>query len=89
MTSALWWVSVGGNECEPARVVTNEEGIKTIYTIGCGSGTLASEGSIALVEQIDDVPDTPAEAERKRIIWEKNRTRDRLRGYVHSYRCFD
>jgi hypothetical protein len=86
--SELWWVSVGGNECEPARVVTNEEGIKTIYTIGCNSGTLASEGSIALVERIDDVPDTPAEAEAKRIIWEKRRAIMERRGISHSYRRF-
>jgi hypothetical protein len=86
--SELWWVSVGGNECEPARVVTNEEGIKTIYTIGCNSGTLASEGSIALVERIDDVPDTPAEAEAKRIIWEKQRAIMKRRGISHGYRRF-
>jgi hypothetical protein len=89
MSSELWWVSVGGNECEPARVVTGEEGIKTIYTIGCNSGTLASEGSIALVEQIDDVPDTPAKAEEKRAIWEKHRARMASRGYLHSYRRFE
>jgi hypothetical protein len=86
--SELWWVSVGGNECEPARIVANEGGIKTIYTIGCDSGTLVSEGSIVLVQQIDDAPDTPAEAEAERIAWDKRRAADERRGISHGYRRF-
>lgn len=86
MTSQLWWVSVGGNACEPARVVTDAEGVRTVFTIGCETGTLLSEGGIALVERIGDVPDTPAEAERKRIVWEKQQ---RGRSYLHGYRRFD
>jgi hypothetical protein len=41
----LWWVSVGGNKCEPARVLYHPDGPstaqdvpRTIFTIGCADG---------------------------------------------------
>jgi hypothetical protein len=71
--------------------VVTKNGAQTVYTIGCNTGTLVSEGSISLVEKIDDgdIPDTPAEAERKRIMWEKQRAIMDRKGIPHSYRRFD
>jgi hypothetical protein len=90
MASELWWVSVGGNECEPARVVT-EDGAQMVYTIGCNTGTLVSEGTIDLVQVMNAgyIPDSPKQAEEKRIAWEKQRTMDYRRGISHGYRRFD
>jgi len=81
----LWWISVGGNKCEPARV---EHGI--VFTIGCQDGTeWTNDCGIELVERITDIPDTPKEKLRKRRIWEKQREQDEKRGIHHGYRRFE
>lgn len=88
-TSTLWWVSVGGNQCEPARVVL-EGNDRTVFTIGCADGTLLSNTcGIELVEEIDDIPLTPADEAKRRDEWEKKRAEDRARGIHHGYRRFD
>ena len=81
----LWWVSVGGESCEPARVV---DGV--VFTIGCADGTPYDGSSIELVERIpkEKTPDTPKEAARKRVAWERQRSEEMRRGIYHGYRRF-
>ena len=76
-----WWVSVGGNACEPA-VVTGDE----IFTFGCPDPLTREH--VELVEKMNDVPDTPKEAARKAAAWEAARARDQKRGAWHGYRQF-
>ncbi len=83
--SELWWVSVGGNPCEPARLVDGE-----IFTIGCCDPTPNTPDSgIILVERLDGaVPLNPAEAEAARKQWEKEERRREKEAEQHSYRRF-
>lgn len=90
----LWWVSVGGNACEPARVVkwksVGEDGVwqqTEVYTIGCPDGTPIVPGcGIELVEKIDAIPLTPAQAEKNQKAWDRKVERDLKRGIRHGYR---
>jgi hypothetical protein len=86
MTTKLWWISVGGNKCEPARVVDK----KTAYTIGCPDPIIIDD-TIELVMEIEDqqIPLTDAQLERKRRRWERKVERDAKRGIYHGYRKFD
>lgn len=77
-----WWVSVGGNPCEPA--VVNHEGI---FTVGCPDAH--DIAGIELIEQMGGVPDTPALARRKAKAWEARRKREAALGIHHGYRTFD
>lgn len=89
--NTLVWVSVGGNECEPARLVENN-GVKTVFTIGCADGTIIADGcGIEIVEARTAFyrPDTPAVAEKRRVEWEKQVARDKKRGIHHGYRRFE
>ncbi len=80
-----WWVSVGGNPCEPA-ILTNET--KKIYTFGCPDALDAEGGHVELVKKIDFIPDTPAESARKQAAWERKSALEEKRGIVHGYRRF-
>lgn len=84
MAKTYWWVSVGGNDCEPAVVVDG----KQVYTFGCPDPFDATDGHVEMVEEIGEAPDTPAEAARKQAKWEKQRERDRKAGLIHGYRRF-
>jgi len=81
----LWWISVGGNKCEPARIVDK----KTAFTIGCSDGIPIDENTIELVEQIEVVPLTDKQAEARRKRWERKILADEKRGIYHGYRKFD
>lgn len=84
----LWWVSVGGNPCEPARIVT-ENGREMVYTIGCGDPHERSD--VECVEMVDgvDIPKTPKETARLEAAWNRKVSRDEKRGIFHHYRRFD
>lgn len=89
-TTELWWVSVGGNSCEPARVMIEDDGLKTVYTIACGDGTiLTPDCGIDLIQEMGRPPLTPRETEKSRLAWERKRARDAKRGIYHGYRKFD
>lgn len=80
--SQLWWISVGGGACEPARLVDG-----AVFTIGCPDPLLTAD--VEMVERIDKVPLTPAAQEAERIAWERKVKRDEARGIHHGYRRFD
>lgn len=84
MKSELWWISVGGNSCEPARIVGEK-----IFTIGCQDGTSIPDKGIELIERITYAPLTSKQSEAKRIAWDKKIERDAKRGIHHGYRKFD
>lgn len=83
MAKTYWWISVGGNECEPA--VRTDDG--KLFTFGCPD-PLDDTGIDLVRELCDSAPDTPAEAERKRVAWEKKAAKDAKRGIFHGYRRF-
>lgn len=86
--SELWWVSVGGNECEPARIVTNGS-VEECFTIGCNDGTILFEGcGIEKVSLMSTAPNTPLKQKENNKLWEIQREKDRKRGITHSYRKF-
>ncbi|MGY2995496.1 hypothetical protein [Mesorhizobium sp. URHB0026] len=91
MKNELWWVSVGGTTCEPARVVKDGKE-QTVFTIGCPDGTLmAPDCGIELVEIIAkaDVPLTPEGSKRAEQNWRRKMARDHKAGLHHGYRRFD
>jgi hypothetical protein len=65
--SEIWWASVGGNSCEPVRVLT-ENGQKVFYSIGCGDAHPLD--GVVLVREADP-PLSPKESVKER------RNRDR------------
>lgn len=92
--SKLYWVSVGGNTCEPARVVfttddpkrfwSQKDLVKTIFTIGCPDGTvLTPDCGIILISEISTIPRTPSETKKAIDDWNK---RNGIR--PHGYRVF-
>lgn len=81
--SELWWVSIGGNVCEPARVMDH-----ALFTIGCPDGISKEGPGVILVEKIEYIPDTPAQREAKRRAWERKVAEDEKRGIHHGYRRF-
>lgn len=86
MSAKLWWVSVGGNKSEPARVVDD----KTVFTIGCPDGIELSDGTVELVEEFVGAPPLNKKDEaayQKR--WDRKVKRDVARGIYHGYRSFD
>lgn len=97
-TSELWWVSVGGAQCEPAQVVTevihlegDVQSIQTVFTIGCGDGTSNPDGNgITLVQRIPEErrPLTPAAQKAQALMWAERRAADMRRGVSHGYRSF-
>ena len=82
---SYWWVSVGGNPCEPAVLI---HGSKKVYTFGCPDAFDADSDHIALVREMTSIPDTPEEAALKQAAWERQRERDRIAGIIHRYRQF-
>ena len=84
MSKEYWWVSIGGNPCEPAIVVT-EEKIRKAFTIGCPDPFVLPSNDCQLVRLLPKPPDTPAEAEQKADAYEKQRIGMRFR---HGYRRF-
>lgn len=85
----LWWVSVGGNKCEPARVVS-EDGKQVVYTIGCPDGILVTpESGVELVEKMDDPPLTSAASLAAKLKWERKIEREAKLGIFHGYQKFD
>lgn len=82
---AYWWVSVGGNPCEPAVLV---HGTKKVYTFGCPDPFNAESEHIEMVKEMTSIPDTPAEAARKQAAWDRQRERDLKAGIAHGYRRF-
>lgn len=80
-----WWVSVGGNDCEPAIVVGSEPK-REIFTFGCPDALTTKDAE--LVQEIGTPPDTPKEAARKQLVWDKKCEADRKRGIIHGYRKF-
>jgi hypothetical protein len=88
MKSELWWASIGGNKCEPIRVMRDEAGHpKEWFSIGCADPHPISDG-MQLVEQItsDDIPLTPKEQEKQRKQWERDH---KQRHPLAGYRRFD
>jgi hypothetical protein len=86
----LWWVSVGGTTCEPARLV-KEGKTSHIFTIGCPDGTLIEpDCGIELVEIIEtnEIPLTPEGSRKAEIAWRRKLARDRKNGVLHGYRSF-
>ncbi len=82
--NGLYWVSVGGNECEPARL---EDG--KVFTIGCNDGTVIEEGcGIEIVGELRGKLRTPKEQARLKVLWEEKRKREREAGIRHRYRRF-
>lgn len=87
--SELWWVSVGGSDCEPARVVYSPKGPwtaesvpRTIYTIGCADGTIFSPTcGIELVETIANPALTPTQKRERNELWEKQKKAAGRHGY--------
>jgi hypothetical protein len=88
--SELWWVSVGGSKCEPARVVfkvphaswTYADLIKTVYTIGCPDGTVMSpDCGVEMVERMESAPPTPKEKAALEKAWAAKRSYSGLHGY--------
>lgn len=89
MPSELWWASVGGNTCEPIRVIKDRNGKpKEWFSIGCADPHPIADEGFQLVAQIT-VPLTPEQAERKHAEWEAKVEADRKRGIIHGYRRFD
>jgi len=85
----LWWVSVGGNPCEPARMVIKGDN-RTVFTVGCNDGTEIMDGcGIELVEKIERIPPTPAAKRKAEKAWLAKLARDRRNGVPHRYRRFD
>jgi len=84
-----WWVSIGGNSCEPA-IVVREKGKLNCYTAGCPDPLDVNKVPcvVELVKEMPFVPPTPKEAKKAAARWEKQRERDRARGIVHGYRSF-
>ena len=80
MTKQYWWVSVGGNPCEPAILIGDEEGQK-VYTIGCADCFEMPHKNVELIKKMGEAPDTPEEAEKKQLKWEKERQRMGFHGY--------
>lgn len=91
-TSELWWVSVGGNPCEPARIVIRpgvKGGSRIIFTIGCGDGTFLADGcGIELIKKIDEARDNPTNVAQREAEWKAKRAADIKRGVYHGYRRF-
>jgi hypothetical protein len=83
----LWWISVGGNKCEPARIVDKA----IAFTIGCPDGIILAENAVDLIKQIeeDSIPLTVKESELRRLRWEQKVAADKKRGIYHGYRKFD
>lgn len=80
-TKEYWWVSVGGNACEPAVVAGDQ-----VFTFGCPDAF--KRGDVELVKEMDAAPDTPKQAARKAAAWERKMARDAKRGIIHGYRQF-
>lgn len=85
MATELWWASIGGNTCEPIRVMRVT---KEWFSIGCNDSHPLTEEGVQLVARMD-APDTPKRAEKKRLEWEAKVKRDRKRGIIHGYRRFE
>lgn len=82
--SELWWVSVGGGDCEPARVVDDT---KQIFTIGCPDHLTEADG-VRLIKKIDSIPKTPEQETARLEAWRRKVERDEKRGIHHGYRRF-
>jgi hypothetical protein len=80
----LWWISVGGNRCEPARVIDG-----MAFTIGCPDGISVAE--VEMVKEIDQrsIPLTAVASAKRAARWEAKVEADRKRGIIHGYRRFD
>lgn len=85
MKKEFWWVSVGGNPCEPALVLRDSDNL-TAFTFGCADAWHLPAKSFELVKEIDCIPDTPAEAEKKQKAFERKWKADERRGVHHGYR---
>lgn len=93
----LWWVSVGGNMGEPARVIRHGKSAM-VYTIGCADGTLVTLDAnntdaavgVTLIEEIlpAAIPQTEAQAEKAWKAWRRKVKRDEAMGIHHGYRRF-
>lgn len=79
-----WWISVGGNRCEPS--VKDKNG--AVYTIGCPD-PLSPESFIFVSKFFESPPKTPVEEEKARIAFEKRYEEDKKKGIIHGYRNFD
>jgi len=78
-----YWVSVGGNDCEVARMQDGK-----IFTTGCADGTEYEEGcGIEVMPEILNAPRTSKERARYKKIWEENIAL--RRGISHGYRKFN
>lgn len=79
MKTELWWASIGGNPCEPVRVVRGENG-DTWFSIGCADPHPLSD-AVALVEEIEPAPPTPKEQKRLERAWATQAKAERSGGY--------
>jgi hypothetical protein len=89
MKFELWWASIGGNKCEPVRLMRDKTGKpKEWFSIGCADPHAVDDG-MSLVQQIQDeqIPMTPKDAERQRRKWERERARMGVN--ATGYRLFD
>ena len=84
--SKLYWASIGGNSCEPIRVMfdaVNQP--REWYSIGCQDVHPITD-TIELVEEITDIPLSKKEAKEQERKWLKEQA-----NYVRpaGYRKFD
>lgn len=91
MKTELWWASIGGNTCEPIRVVLedNDGPPRGWFSIGCADEHTGLEG-VELVTQIrdDDIPPTPAEKAAQEAAWQRAQEAARA-SRPRGYRRFD
>lgn len=86
MKSELWWASIGGNKCEPIRIIRKNKNDFEWYSIGCSDAHPCIDG-ILLIEQIlnDDILHTPKEAKAA----ERKYNKQLKEMAKFSYRRFD
>lgn len=83
MKSKLYWASIGGNSCEPIRVIGNEW-----YSIGCQDAHPVTD-SIDLVKEIIDIPLSKKEVEIQQAKWDKESKNKSIFTRPLGYRKFD
>lgn len=85
MTIKLWWISVAGSKCEPARVEYEGDKPKGFYSIGCQD--LHPLAGVVLVKEIkEEIPYTPAAQKAQETLAQKAWE---ARGAGYRYRKFD
>lgn len=85
-TKEYWWVSVGGNDCEPCVLSEGK-----IYTFGCPDSFQPDDPGIEMVKPMAEPPlnaaQEEAHKEKRRIEYEQWRKENP--GVSHGYRRFN